>query len=136
MDTHARASSPSQSQDSEASASAAEVVGEDPKAKLFRIGKTILVSFGVAEKRTGALIGQWLKKRNDPDGLLGAIQFARDRNVAEPVAYISMLLSNQEKSNGTAKRSLTELAFELAADARKLEREAGIYRSDDVVGGH
>lgn len=123
-----------QKEDSEASASA-DVVGEDPKAKLFRLGKTLLVSFGVQEKRTGALIGQWLKTRNDPIGLLGAMQFARDRNVAEPVAYISTLLK-QEKPNGTAKRSLTELAFELAADARELERQAGLHRSDDVVGSH
>ncbi len=122
-------------QDSEAYASADEPVGEDPRAKLFRIGKTILVSFGIAEKRTGALIGQWLKTRNDPSGLLAAIQYARDQSVAEPVAYISAAI--KEKSNGQHRGNrLAELAFELADEARERERAAGLHRSDDVVGGH
>ena len=113
----------------------ADVVGEEPKARLFRIGRTILVSFGISEKRTGALIGQWLKTRNDPVGLLAAIQFARDQNVAEPVAYISTVIA-KEKPNGTHKPSLVDLAFELAEQARERERAAGIFRSSDVVGSH
>jgi hypothetical protein len=121
---------------SEAVASADEVVGEDNRAKLFRIGKTILVSFGVTEKRTGALIGQWLKARNDPVGLLAAIQFARDQNVAEPVAYISTLLSKHGGRNGQAKSTLTDLAFDLAEQARERERAAGLHRPDDAVGSH
>lgn len=112
---------------------AVEPVDEDPKAKLFRIGKTALVSFGIAEKRTGSLIGQWLKTRNDPVGLLAAIQFARDQNVAEPVAYISALLSKGSK-NGNGKQSLGDLARELAAKARDQERAAGIFRPDDTLG--
>lgn len=110
-----------------------DVVDEDPQAKLFRIGKTILVSFAVAEKRTGSLIGQWLKKRNDPVGLLAAIQYARDQNVAEPVAYISAVLSRGSK-NGHGQQSLGDIARELAAKARHLEREAGLFRPDDPVG--
>ena len=121
-------------EDSEAVASA-DVVGEEPKARLFRIGKTILVSFGIAEKRTGALIGQWLKTRNDPAGLLAAIQFARDQNVAEPIAYISAVIA-KEKSNGNGKQSLVDLAFELAEQARERERAAGIFRPPDIVGSH
>jgi len=129
--------SPSQrKKDSEAYASAAgaapEPVNEEPKAKLFRIGKTVLVSFGVAEKRTGSLIGQWLKTRDDPEGLLAAIQYARDQNVAEPVAYISTLLSKGSK-NGSAQQSLGDVARELAAKARDQERAAGIFRPDDPL---
>lgn len=119
-----------QKEDSEASASAltgdVEILDEDPKAKLFRLGKTILISFGIAEKRTGALIGQWLKSRNDPDGLLAAIQFARDQNVAEPVAYISAVIS-ERKTNG--KLNLGDLASELADQLRERERAAGFGRS-------
>lgn len=122
--------------DSVPKGTADEVVGEDPKAKLFRVGKTLLVSFGVAEKRTGALIGQWLKNRNDPGGLLAAIQFARDQNVAEPVAYISALLNRQERPNGKPKQTLSDLAFELADEWRRREREAGLFGSDDNAGSH
>jgi hypothetical protein len=91
---------------------------------LFRIGKTILASFGIAEKRTGALLGQWLKQRNDPVGLLAAITFARDQNVAEPVAYISTLVHGD--GHGRAKKSGAELAFELAEEVRREERARGI----------
>jgi uncharacterized protein YdaU (DUF1376 family) len=104
-----------------------EVIDEDPKARLFRIGKTLLASFGVAEKRTGALIGQWLKTRNDPSGLLAAIQYARDQNVAEPVAYISTLVT-KAPPNGTRKQNLADLASDLADELRERERAAGLVR--------
>jgi len=146
LHTHARASSQPQPHSSEAKASApkpalavpidVDVVGEDPKAKLFRIGKTILVSFGVAERRTGALIGQWLKVRPDPVGLLAAIQFSRDQNVAEPVAYISTMLANGGARNGKSKPNISELAFELADEVRERERQASSFRENDILGGH
>lgn len=117
---------------SAASAAVVEVVepaDEDPKAKLFRVGKTTLVSFGVAEKRTGALIGQWLKQRPDPVGLLAAIQYARDQNVAEPVAYISTMVNSAKSPNGQhGKQNLSDLAFELADEfeaAERARRDAG-----------
>lgn len=125
--------------DSEATASAAgaafaDVVDEDPKAKLFRIGKTILVSFGVAEKRTGELIGMWLKSRDDPGGLLGAIEFAREQNVADPVAYISALL-NRAKTNGKrGKQDLSAMCFAIADELRQQERARGSGGSDELFG--
>lgn len=114
----------------------ADVVGENDKAKLFRIGKTILVSFGVKEQRTGALIGQWLKAKNDPVGLLAAIQYARDQNIAEPVAYISALLQDEKPKGqkGRGKPNLSELAFELADEIRDRESQAGIIPADDTFG--
>lgn len=119
-----------------------EPVDEDSRAKLFRLGKTILVSFGIAEKRTGGLIGQWLKAQNDPEGLLAALQFARDRNVAEPVAYVSALIHGKPTNgaaNGFDRRpgeSLGQLCTRLAAEARKLEAAAGIGRPDAPVRSH
>jgi uncharacterized protein YdaU (DUF1376 family) len=107
-----------------------EPVNEDPKARLFRIGKTTLISFGIPEKRTGALIGQWLKTRNDPAGLLAAIQYARDQNVAEPIAYISTLVSKASTRNGQfGKQSLSDRAFELADEFEAAERARGLERS-------
>lgn len=135
--------------DSEANASAQsapeleiEVVGEDPRARLFRIGKPILISFGISEKRTGSLIGQWLKTRNDPLGLLAALMFAREQNVAEPVAYVSAIVHGKGKngdSNGTNRRpgeSLGDLGRRLAARARELELAAGIECADEPFRGH
>lgn len=112
-----------------------EVVNEPPEAKLFRVGKTILVSFGVTERRTGALIGQWLKVKPDPAGLLAAIQYSRDQNVADPIAYVSALVHSKGKSNGHNRETLSDRAGRLADAARELEREAGLGRSAVVVGG-
>jgi hypothetical protein len=119
---------------SEAYASAADAapVDEDTRAKLFRIGKTILVSFGVGEKRTGSLIGQWLKERNDPAGLLGAIEYARDQNVAEPVAYISTLLSRAKTNGHRGKQDLSAMCFAIADELRQQERARGDGRSDEL----
>lgn len=113
-----------------------DVVGEPAEAKLFRLGKTILVSFGIAEKRTGPLIGQWLKQRPDPAGLLAAIQFTRDQNVADPVAYVSAIVHSKGKTNGNARETLDDRAGRLADEARRLEREAGLERPDAAVGSH
>lgn len=128
-------------QDSEPNGSAAgaalayevDIVGEDPKARLFRLGKTVLVSFGVVEKRTGSLIGQWLKAKNDPAGLLAAIQFARDQNVAEPVAYISTLVSGKGNKNGQF-GALATAADDLIARAEKRELENAAFTIDVTPG--
>ena len=147
--SNALASSSQPDKNSEAKASAADAAGsqlfepvdEDSRAKLFRIGKTILISFGVTERRTGGLIGQWLKAQDDPDGLLAALQFARDRNVAEPVAYVSALIHGKPQGavNGFDRKpgeSLGQLCTRLAAEARKLEAAAGLGRADDAFRGH
>jgi hypothetical protein len=55
---------------------APEPVNEPPKAKLFRKGKTILISLGVPEKQSGSIIGRWLKQKNDPEGILAALEYA------------------------------------------------------------
>ncbi len=125
--------------DSEANASAAtaavpdivEPVDEDPKAKLFRVGKTILVSFGITEKRTGSLIGQWLKQRNDPTGLLAALQYARDQNVAEPVAYVSTLVNGKTHGHN-GKVDLSAMCFALADELRERERAEGARGTVDA----
>lgn len=121
-------------EDSEATASAADAAptDEDPRAKLFRIGKTTLVSFGVGEKRTGSLIGQWLKERNDPAGLLAAIEYAREQNVAEPVAYISTLLSRAKTNGHRGKQDLSAMCFAIADELRQQERARGDGRSDEL----
>lgn len=108
-----------------------EIVGEDPTAKLFRVGKTILVSFGIAEKRTGALLGQWLKAKPDPAGVLAAIRFARDQNVAEPIAYLSAMFHAKGATNGN--RNPADRALELAEEARLRERDAGLFGSDAAL---
>jgi hypothetical protein len=88
---------------SDAIASTHEVVvlNEDPKARLFREGRTILTSLGVPAKQQGSLIGMWLKSRPDPAGVLTAIQFARDQNVAEPVAYVSAVINGGKANDST-----------------------------------
>jgi len=107
------------------------VVGENDRARLFREGKTLLASFGVAERRTGALIGQWLKLGADPEGLLAAITFARDQNVAEPVAYISTLVHG--KFNGKRPKTLAEACDDLIARAENFDRQKGLIRDDNLL---
>jgi len=129
LHTHARTcapASPSHKKDSVSPrGDTADVVGEDPRAQLFRLGKTILVSFGIEEKRTGALVGQWLKARNDPIGLLAAIQFARDQNVAEPIAYISAIVHGKGHANGKDRQDLGSMAKAIAAEMRQRESAQG-----------
>lgn len=102
-------------------------VDEPSRAKLFREGKTILASFGIAEKRLGPLLGRWLKEcGNDDVGLLAAIQFARERNVADPAAYISASIKGKTHDKRADKFAhWNELADEI--EARELA--AGIHRS-------
>jgi hypothetical protein len=106
-----------------------EPVNEPPKAKLFRVGRTILVSLGVSEKQSGSIIGHWLKEKNDPQGILAALQFARDHvPVGSPIAYVTQLLA-KDGNYGNAKKSLADQALELADEARERERRAGVGRS-------
>ena len=93
---------------------------EDMLTKLFREGTLTLMSWGTPEKKCRSLIGMWLKKKDDPEGLLALIKFARDRNVAEPVAYISSMVGGS--ANGRRSRSLDEVARELEAECLERER--------------
>lgn len=108
-----------------------EPADEPPKAKLFRKGKTILVSLGLSEQRSGSVIGSWLKKRDDPTGILAALEYAVDNNVIEPVGYVTKLLGEKGKSNG--KQHPADIAKQLADEARELERQAGIGRPVTAV---
>src|SRR5678815_6036994 len=107
-------------------------VNEPPKARLFREGKTILVALGVSEKRSGSVIGMWLKHNPDADGILAALVYAYQNNVIEPVAYVTKLLNTGGKTNGNA----ADRAFKLADQARDLERQAGIDRPPSSVRSH
>ena len=104
---------------------------EPPKAKLFRVGKTLLVSLGISEKQSGSIIGRWLKQKNDPDGILAALQYAADHGVIEPIGYVTRCLS---KDSRIEKSSLADQARELANRARELEANAGIGRPLTSIG--
>jgi hypothetical protein len=106
-------------------------IDENPKAKLFRIGKTLLVSLGISEKQSGSVIGRWLKQKNDPDGILAALQYAADHGVIEPIGYVTRCLS---KDSRIEKPSLADQARELANRARELEDNAGIGRPPASIG--
>jgi hypothetical protein len=106
-------------------------INEAPKAKLFRVGKTLLVSLGISEKQSGSVIGRWLKQKNDPDGILAALQYAADHGIIEPIGYVTRCLS---KDSRIEKPSLTDQARELADRARELEDNAGIGRPPASIG--
>lgn len=99
----------------------AEPVDEPPKAKLFRKGKTALVSLGLSEQRSGAVIGQWLKQRYDPIGILAAIDYAQKQCAISPVAYVTQIL----KGSGNGKANFDDQIRELADRARELEGAKG-----------
>jgi hypothetical protein len=99
-----------------------EPVGEHPKAKLFRKGKTLLVSLGVSERQSGAVIGRWLKQRNDPEGILAALQYAADHGIIEPIGYVTRCLAKELNE----KSSLNDKCERLAERAREIEHAAGI----------
>jgi hypothetical protein len=106
-----------------------EPINEPPKAKLFRKGKTLLVSLGISEKQSGSIIGHWLKAKHDPEGILAALQYAVDHGVIEPLGYVTRLLA-KDTTNG--KISGSDRAKQLADEARELERQARISRPPDT----
>jgi hypothetical protein len=109
-------------------------VGEDPRARLFREGKTILTSFGTRDNRQGGLLGMWLKQcADDCVGLLALLKYARDQSVADPVAYISATLSSKDKSNGRQRLSVVERANALADEIEQRELAAGIHGARHAV---
>lgn len=105
-DTHARATSQSQSQeDSVADATvppvAAAPVYADSRHELWGEGVPILVSLGVSDSQARKMIGTWLKTtRDDAQAVLGAIQRARDNRVHNPIPWITKGLTGS--ANGTA----------------------------------
>jgi len=107
-------------------------IDEAPKAKLFRLGKTLLVSLGISEKQSGSIIGRWLKQKNDPEGILAALHYAADHGIIEPIAYVTACLS--KKDFRSEKLSLADQARELANRARELEDHAGIKRPLTSIG--
>jgi hypothetical protein len=113
-------------------------VDEPPKARLFREGKTILVALGVSEKRSGSVIGRWLKTNPDAVGILAALEYAYKNNVIEPIAYVTKLLNTGGKTNGKRYDDLPswERGKILAERARDAERQAGIGRPDEPVRSH
>lgn len=62
-----------------------------------------------------------------------------DRQASKPrwdLAWQNWILNVKGSANGHAKTSLSDLASELANEARELERQAGIGRPDDPFGRH
>lgn len=108
-----------------------EPTNEPPKARLFRKGKTILVSLGLSEERSGSVIGQWLKHKHDPVGILAAIEYARQQCAVSPVAYVTQILKGQTDGKTKSRPDFDDTIRELADQARDLERAAGIRRPDD-----
>src|SRR6516164_6131776 len=94
-------------------------ITETPSSRLFREGKPMLVSMGTSEKTAGSIIGRWLKVNGDPEGILAAISYARDFVPIEPIAYVTKLLQQKVKPNGTA--SARERAFQAAERLRQME---------------
>jgi hypothetical protein len=107
-----------------------EVVGEEepveehPKARLFRKGKTLLVSLGISEKQSGSVIGRWLKQKNDPEGILAALHYAADNGIIEPIGYVTRCLATKDSRN--EKLSLSDRAKRLADQAREIEIANGL----------
>lgn len=109
-----------------------EPIGEHPRARLFRRGKTLLVSLGVSEKQSGAVIGRWLKQKNDPEGILAALQYAADHGIIEPIGYVTRCLA---KEISDEKLSLADRARRLAEQAREIENAAGLGCETVALGG-
>jgi hypothetical protein len=103
-----------------------EPADERPKDKLFRVGKTVLVSLGLSEERSGAVIGTWLKKKNEPVGILAAIEYARDHCAVDPIGYVTRILQDGGGQHG--KKDVDNTIRELADKSRELERQAGVGR--------
>jgi hypothetical protein len=69
---------------------------DTPRARLFREGKSALLTLNVSESRAGGLIGQWLKLTNDDDQLvLATILRAQNMAVADAPSWILATLKGK-----------------------------------------
>src|SRR5262245_3114772 len=107
-------------------------IDEAPRARLYRLGKPILISLGVSERNAGSVIGRWLKTQNDPAGILAVLEYAAANAVAEPISYVTACLSSKDSKR--EKSSLAETARQLSEQARELEAKSGIGRPIKVIG--
>lgn len=100
---------------------------ETPRAKLFREGKAALLTLNISKARAGGLITEWLSLTKENEVLiLDTIKLAQKLAVSDAPSWI---LSQLRGKNGPNRRqSVSELAFDLADEARELERQAGISR--------
>src|SRR5262249_28198286 len=102
------------------------------RARSQRHCKPIFMFLCVSESQSGAIIGRWLKTKNDPEGILAALEFAAANGVAEPISYVTKCLAKEPKRETV---SAVERVKRMAEEARRLEDSAGIKRPSDAIGG-
>lgn len=79
---------------------------DDPRAVLFDEGVTLLIALGVNHTRVRPMIGRWLKDtRDDASRVLEAIRRAKSQSVADPIPWISAVLSPKVIPYGTKSRN-------------------------------
>jgi hypothetical protein len=108
-------------------------LNETPQAKLFRVGKPALISMGVSEKQSGRIIGRWLKQKNDPDGILAALEYAAARGIIEPISYVTKCLSTEPK-NGKRKPISPREWLDQHLQQHPSEQSAGGSLPEDIAG--
>jgi hypothetical protein len=100
---------------------------EDPKTRLWREGRTILIGRGIAERQASSLLGKWLKDvEGDAVGLLEALRSSeRVSIIGSPIAYLTNLIKGRT-NNGTSKRSRAPEPFgEIGSEMADKLRAAG-----------
>lgn len=95
---------------------------EDARTKLFRVGLITLMSWDMREAKARQMLGRWLKTKDDPEGLLGVIEYARVQNVVDPISYISSMVG----AHRNGKRDVASAASSLVDKLRARESEAGL----------
>ena len=90
----------------------------------------------VCGKNAGGLVSQLLKaKQFDVAMARSVIEFAATKH--DPREFVAAAIRGSGQANGHGRRqNLSDLAHELADEARELERQAGISRPDDPFGSH
>jgi hypothetical protein len=106
-------------------------VEREPVQILWADGPGLLVQMGLKDRLARDNIGRWLKAGNDPARIFHLIRDAHGRGIGNPIPWITAALGTQNGKLG--KRNLAELAFDLADEARELERKAGVQRPAESV---
>lgn len=137
--------------DSEAKASGADApVYTDSRHELWGEGVPILKSMGVSEKDARGNIGRWLKTmRDDAQGVLSAIQRARDNRVHGPIPWITNALkgpqyvnanspprANQTTGAAQTRDSAVIAGMGRALNQRRADRAAAKSSGDELRGQH
>jgi uncharacterized protein YdaU (DUF1376 family) len=126
---------PSKNVEPKGSTGAAAPVYTDSRHELWGEAVPILMTLGLSERRSGQMIGSWLKQTGDDvQQVLGAIQRARDHRPQEPIPWITRALKSPKVDNAKRAHGAHDNFLAGMAAALSERPESRLYAGKDSAG--